>query len=225
MLRKFEFLQFFADDANDSETENNETTNNADNDETGTNENNDSKTFTQEELNKAIKELKENLEAFKKEQSFKDLSDEEREKKQAELETEQLRKKVEETEKELQEYRRKNRNSEILQEYNKDKLPRADLFVKVAPLIASVEDEQARLEVYNGFVEYVKTILSDQKKELYKGQTPNGSSGVDGKNNPFASQNKNYTEIAKLIKTKPQEAKVLAQEAGVYSKFKELFKN
>lgn len=195
----------------------------------------DPKTFTQEELNKIVEErIAREKNSFTKQLEEKELEyktqlansiTEETEKAKAlmQLEIDKFASQNANLSKELQQYKISSRKSEIISAYTKDELPCANEFANIVGLIANIEDESERTNVYGAIKKYVVAIQDEYKKEFLKGKEPDGGNGsnASGKN-PFASEN--LTEILSMVRDNKDLAKEMATNSGKFEKYAYLFK-
>ena len=189
------------------------------------------KTFTQAEVDeflkarvsretaKAEKALREKLkeeEIENKKKSFEQLDAEEKEKKLHELELEQLKSENESLKKQQKEFEAEKTKSSILNAYAKDELPCVKEFTDsgIVDLIATVEDNEKAMQIYNGIKNLITGIEAKYRKESVKQPSPNGGAEkVINASNPF--KDNNFTEMNKITIEDRAKAYTLAKEAGV----------
>ena len=191
----------------------------------------DEKKFSQAELDeflklrvsretaKAEKALREKLkeeEIENKKKSFEQLDAEEKEKKLHELELEQLKSENEILKQKQKDFEAEKTKSSILNAYAKDELPCVKEFTDsgVIDLIATVEDNEKAMQIYNGIKNLITSIESKYRKDSLKQQSPNGGTDkVITSSNPFKENN--FTEMNKVTIEDRAKAYTLAKEAGV----------
>lgn len=189
------------------------------------------KTFTQAEVDeflkarvsretaKAEKALREKLkeeEIENKKKSFEQLDAEEKEKKLHELELEQLKSENEILKQKQKDFEAEKTKSSILNAYAKDELPCVKEFTDsgIIDLIATVEDNEKAMQIYNGIKNLITSIESKYRKDSLKQQSPNGGTDkVITSSNPF--KDNNFTEMNKVTIEDRAKAYTLAKEAGV----------
>lgn len=139
-----------------------------------------------EMIAKALKEHDENVE---KQKSFEKMTDEERENAKRIEREKDLEKRENELKEQLEQIKVSQSKNIIMSNYDKDQLPRRDLFESIAEVIAVLDDEK-QAKVYSAF----KGILEEQRKSLLKDalkQKPpkDGSDGIrDFQSTRFAQQ-------------------------------------
>lgn len=191
----------------------------------------DEKKFSQAELDeflklrvsretaKAEKALREKLkekEIENKKKSFEQLDAEEKEKKLHELELEQLKSENESLKQKQKDFEAEKTKSSILNAYAKDELPCVKEFTDsgIIDLIATVEDNEKAMQIYNGIKNLITSIESKYRKDSLKQQSPNGGTDkVITTSNPFKENN--FTEMNKVTIEDRAKAYTLAKEAGV----------
>ena len=191
----------------------------------------DEKKFSQAELDeflklrvsretaKAEKALREKLkeeEIENKKKSFEQLDAEEKEKKLHELELEQLKSENEILKQKQKDFEAEKTKSSILNAYAKDELPCVKEFTDsgIIDLIATVEDNEKAMQIYNGIKNLITSIESKYRKDSLKQQSPNGGTDkVITSSNPFKENN--FTEMNKVTIEDRAKAYTLAKEAGV----------
>lgn len=193
----------------------------------------DSKTFTQEELDKIINErLAREKKAYEKQiedmnlkhkKELANFSGDEKEKELLKLNLEEQEKQNARLMEEVAKFRKESRKSEILTTYSKDEMPCVDEFSKIVYLVSNIEDDSERAEVYSAVKAYANAIVNKVKQDALKREEPNGNSSTNtsNENNPFKTGN--FTEITRLIRTDKAKAKELASASGNFEKYSYLF--
>lgn len=181
------------------------------------NKNSNDVTYTQEELERIIKERLSRVKPKNDDGAFEKLSEKERELQKSEQERKDLEERLDSLEK-------ITIKSEVISQFAKNNLPCIDEFSEIVDLFTSIKGTEERVKAFSNFTNFINKVQQINKQDSLKKTMPVGSNGSTSNTiNPFAEETINFTQAYALIQNNYEEAKELALSSNNFDAFKHSF--